>query len=110
VALDGNERMLGVARIIGDPDGRHGEFAVVVDDSSQGKGIGSNLLGKCMEIAEKRGFQQVYGFVLRENKSMLALGKKLGFQVKTRPDAQELELVIPLASLEGGLLRAKQQP
>jgi acetyltransferase len=109
VALDGNERMLGVARIIGDPDGRHGEFAVVVDDSSQGKGIGSNLLGKCLEIAEKRGFQKVYGCVLHENESMLALGKKLGFQVKTHADTQELELVIPLAALKGGP-RASQQP
>jgi acetyltransferase len=113
VALDedsGNERILGVARIIGDPDGRHGEFAVVVGDSSHGKGIGSNLLGKCLEIAEKRGFQKVYGFVLRDNESMLALGKKLGFQVKTHADAEELELVIPLASLKGGLSRASQQP
>jgi acetyltransferase len=112
VALDedtGNERMLGVARIMGDPDGRHGEFAVVVGDSSHGKGIGSNLLGKCLEIAEKRGFQKVYGFVLRDNESMLALGKKLGFQVKTHADTQELELVITLAALKGGP-RASQQP
>jgi acetyltransferase len=80
----------------------------VVGDSSHGKGIGSNLLGKCLEIAKKRGFQKVYGFVLRENESMLALGKKLGFQVKTRPDAQELELVIPLASGQGGASHARQ--
>lgn len=75
-----NERILGVARIMGDPDGKQGEFAVVVGDSSHGKGIGSNLLGKCLEIAEKRGFQKVYGFVLRENESMLALGKNWAFR------------------------------
>jgi acetyltransferase len=101
VALDedsGNERMLGVARIMGDPDGRHGEFAVVVGDPWHGQGIGSNLLEKCLKIAEKQGFRQVHGFVLRENKSMLALGEKLGFQAKTSADGQELELTIPLAS------------
>ena len=109
MALDeasGNERMLGVARIIGDPDGRHGEFAVVVGDPWHGKGIGSNLLEKCLEIAEKRGFRQVHGFVLRENKSMLALGEKLGFQAKTSADGQEFELTIPLASGQGGASQA----
>ena len=93
-----SEQMLGVARITGDPDGRHGEFAVVVGDPWHGQGIGSNLLQKCLAIAERRGFHQVHGIVLRENQSMLALGKKLGFQVKPCLDAEEFELVIPLAS------------
>jgi acetyltransferase len=111
VALDedsGNERMLGVARIMGDPDGRHGEFAVVVGDPWHGKGIGSNLLEKCLEIAEKRGFRIVHGFVLRESKSMLALGEKLGFQAKTSAGGQELELTIPLASGQGGASHERQ--
>ena len=75
-----------------------GEFAVVVGDPWHGQGIGSNLLQKCLAIAERRGFHQVHGIVLRENQSMLALGKKLGFQVKPCLDAEEFELVIPLAS------------
>ena len=51
------ENMLGVARIIGDPDGQTGEFAVLVGDAWQGKGIGSNLLEKCLSIAEKQGIE-----------------------------------------------------
>jgi len=112
VALDDDseaDRMLGVARITGDPDGRNGEFAVVVGDPWHGKGIGSSLLEKCLAIAERRGFQQVHGIVLRENQSMLALGKKLGFQVKPRPNAKEVELVIPFAPVERGIFRASQQ-
>jgi acetyltransferase len=112
VALDDDpeaERMLGVARITGDPDGRQGEFAVVVGDPWHGQGIGSNLLEKCLAIAERRGFRKVHGIVLRENQSMLALGKKLGFQMKPGPDAREFELVIPLTSAQGGVSRASQQ-
>ena len=86
--------MLGVARIIGDPDGKTGEFAVLVGDAWQGKGIGSNLLEKCLSIAEKRGFKTVHGIVLHENKNMLALGKKLGFEIKRDPDSGDNELVI----------------
>ena len=92
------EQMLGVARIIGDPDGKDGEFAVMVGDPWHGKGIGSNLLKKCLAIAARRGFQKVHGIVLRENQSMLTLGKKLGFKQTPGPDVGEIELVISLAS------------
>ena len=97
VAIDEDsetDRMLGVARIIGDPDGKTGEFAVLVGDAWQGKGIGSNLLEKCLSIAEKQGFESVHGIVLRENQNMLALGKKLGFHIKREPDSGDNELVI----------------
>jgi acetyltransferase len=89
------ERILGVARIIGDPDGKNGEFAVVVGDRWHGRGIGSGLLEKCLSIARRRGIQTVRGIVLSENRSMLALGRKLGFEVKPSSDsAKEYELVI----------------
>ncbi|MEJ2643242.1 MAG: GNAT family N-acetyltransferase, partial [Desulfosarcinaceae bacterium] len=97
VAIDEDsqpESMLGVARIIGDPDGKTGEFAVLVGDAWQGKGIGSNLLEKCLSIAEKQGFQTVHGVVLHENRNMLALGKKLGFDIKRDPESGENRLVI----------------
>lgn len=86
--------MLRVARIIGDPDGKTGEFAVLVGDTWQGKGIGSNLLEKCLSIAEKQGFKTVHGIVLHDNKNMLALGKKLGFEIKRDPDSEDNRLVI----------------
>jgi acetyltransferase len=86
--------VLGVARIIGDPDGKTGEFAVLVGDAWQGQGIGSNLLGKCLSIAEKQGFESVHGIVLRENRNMLALGKKLCFEIKRDPDCGDNELLI----------------
>jgi acetyltransferase len=97
VAIDEDSQtdsMLGVARIIGDPDGKTGEFAVLVGDAWQGQGIGSNLLEKCLSIAEKQGFETVHGTVLRENRNMLALGKKLGFEIKRDPDSGDNELVI----------------
>jgi acetyltransferase len=97
VAIDEDwetDRMLGVARIIGDPDGKTGEFAVLVGDTWQGQGIGSNLLEKCLSIAEKQGFESVHGIVLRENRNMLALGKRLGFDIKREPDSGDNELVI----------------
>jgi len=93
------DNILGVARIIGDADGRTGEFAIIVGDAWHGKGNGGNLLEKCLSIAEKQGFKTVQGIVLQENRNMLALGKKLGFEAKRDLDAGDNQLII---HFEGG--------
>jgi acetyltransferase len=101
VAIDENaekERLLGVARIIGDPDSKNGEFAVVVGDPWHGKGIGVLLLQKCLDIAQSRGFETIIGFVLQENTNMLALGKKLGFRIIKHHDVGEYELFMEFGS------------
>jgi acetyltransferase len=88
--------MLGVANIVGEPDGRRGEFSVLIGDPWQGKGIGAKLLLQCLRIAQERGMEVVWGTVLAENSYMIALGKKLGFSVKQSEDASEYKLTIDL--------------
>ena len=99
VALDDSgdqERMLGVANIVGEPDGKRGEFSVLIGDPWQGKGIGAKLLLQCLRIAQERGMEIVWGTVLAENRYMIALGKKLGFTVKQGEDPSEYKLTIDL--------------
>ena len=96
----GEERMLGVARVITDPDGKRAEFAVLVGDPWQGRGVGAKLLEKCLGIAKERGIETVWGAVLRENKAMLSLGRKLGFIISASQDPVEMELNIDLRSLQ----------
>ena len=96
---EGHETMLGVSRIIMDVTPDQGEFAVLVSDACQGKGIGAELLGQCLMIAKERGIQTVMGIVLSENTQMLALGKKLGFKITTMPGSSEYELTINLKEL-----------
>jgi len=98
VALDedsASDKMLGVVRILGDPDGKTGRFAVVVGDPWHGRGIGSSLVKAGLSIAGQRGFQSITGIVRKENISILAMGKKLGYDMKKISDADdEYELVI----------------
>jgi acetyltransferase len=93
-----DERMLGVARIIYGPDKDEAEFAVLVGDPWHGKGIGAELLRKCLRIAKERGIREVFGIVLPENAQMLALGRKLGFSI-SRSSGGECELRINLDSV-----------
>jgi len=89
-----DEKMLGVARIILGRNLREAEFSVVVSDPLQGKGIGASLLQRCLSIAKERGIQKVMGTVLAENTQMLALGRKLGFNIKKEQNVPEYELSI----------------
>ncbi len=88
------ERILGVSRIISEVRQNRAEFAVVVGDPWQGKGIGAELLKRCLSIAQERGIEKVVGTVLAENIQMLSLGRKLGFKINRTPDGCEYELSI----------------
>jgi len=95
------EKMVGVCRIVVGPDGKQGEFAVLVGDPWQRQGIGAALLQRCLDIAKERGIDKVEGIALRENRQMLALARKLGFDVVCEPGTDECDLSIQLRSIEG---------
>lgn len=95
----GAERMLGVAHVISDPDGKRAEFAILVGDPWCGKGVGAKLLERSLRIAKVRGVETVCGTVLRGNTQMIALGRKLGFKMSISEDIGELALTIDLTSL-----------
>ena len=99
-AGDGDERkLIGVARIIFMPDGKTGEFAVVVADDWHGKTIGRVLLKQAMLSAKKYGLSVVTGLVLTSNAAMLAMGQKIGFRVARDPDSSEYRLTMSLKDL-----------
>ena len=103
IALAGpseQRKIVGVARIIFHPAGEKGEFALVLADDFQGKGIGQVLFKRALVSAQKYGLKQIYGPVLSTNTAMLALGQKLGFAVKRDVDSSEYKLEINLKDLD----------
>ncbi|HLF98390.1 MAG TPA: GNAT family N-acetyltransferase [Methylococcaceae bacterium] len=86
VQQDGRELELGVTRYIVNPDGESAEFALVVDDAWQNKGIGSRLLSSLIEAARERGVKTLVGGILAHNSRMLDLAKSIGFVCQPTPD------------------------
>ena len=93
--LDG-ETLLGVARYVLDKGDQAAEFALVVADSWQGRGIGRRLLAKLIEAARRRGVKVLYGDILATNRPMLALVSKLGFQLSRHEDPTLTRAVLEL--------------
>lgn len=92
----GEDKMLGVARVIMERNLKQAEFSVIIGDPWQGRGIGAELLKRCIAIARKHDVKVIYGVVLAENRQMLALGRKLGFTIKKIPEVSEYELRLEL--------------
>jgi acetyltransferase len=83
---DGEEREIAVARYIINPDGESCEFAVVVSDEWQGRGVGSELMRQLMTAAKNKGIKRIQGQVLRDNAEMLELMDFLGFEAAPSAD------------------------
>jgi len=90
----GSPRTLGVARLVRDPDNVEAEFAVMVRSKQKGQGLGRLLMRALLDYAATRGTQRMYGYVLRENRAMLALARSLGFETRTDADQPSEMLVV----------------
>ena len=78
VVLDDGE-IVAVGRYAPNADGRTAEFALVVGDAWQGKGLGRALLERLVTAARDAGYEALYGHILEANRDMLELARHLGF-------------------------------
>jgi acetyltransferase len=88
-----NEEEIGVARFVIDPDGKSCEFAIVVADEWQERGLGAKLMKALISHAKSRGIKRIHGSVLENNSGMLQFVKGLGFEETTDPDDPSVILV-----------------
>jgi acetyltransferase len=79
-------RIIGIGRLIMEPDAKKAEFAVVVHDDFHGKGLGYKLVDMMIGIAQEKGLEETYALVQSDNTKMLAVCKKLGCSIEPLPD------------------------
>jgi acetyltransferase len=73
------------------------EYAVLVDRTVTGIGLGPMLMRYIIEYAKQRGIKELYGEVLRENEPMLRLNRALNFKIHaTLDDPGILHVSLPL--------------
>jgi acetyltransferase len=77
-----DKKIIGAVRLILDPDGENGEFAILVGDPWQGLGLGSKLMDFLIEVAKQMRVRRIYSCILPNNHNMLQLCRKKGFKVK----------------------------
>ncbi len=91
---DGSEALLGAAQyaVTRWPDSC--EFAVVVADAWQRRGIARRLLRDLIGVATAAGLQSMQGDTLVENEAMRRLLQQLGFALQRHPDGALLRRAV----------------
>jgi acetyltransferase len=99
VEEDGHETEVGVCRYVAHPDGETCEYAIVVADAWQRRGLGRRMLQLLIEVARSRGLRTMLGYVLAGNAGMLSLSRSLGFTVSdSREDPMVRRTTLTLAA------------
>ena len=80
-STDQGEEILGVTRAISDPDNIDAEFAVLVRSDLKGLGLGRRLLEKLISYTRDHGLKRLNGITMPNNRGMVTLARKLGFDV-----------------------------
>ncbi|PIP93563.1 MAG: GNAT family N-acetyltransferase [Bdellovibrio sp. CG12_big_fil_rev_8_21_14_0_65_39_13] len=89
---DGVEKEIAVARYICGNSKSVCEFAIVVDDHWQHKGLGGELLKSLIEIAKAEKLSEMSGEILPHNQKMIDFIKELGFKIFPHPEDKKLLL------------------
>jgi acetyltransferase len=83
---NGEQEILGVARLSKNHAAQdEAEFALLVNDSFQRRGIGSVLLERLLEVGRNESLHRVTAEILYENSPMRRLSTKFGFHLRSDP-------------------------
>ena len=74
--------IIGVGRYAYDSESERPELAVVVRDDWQGKGLGSILLSRIIEIGRENGFSRFEALIDSQNQIIMNIFQRLGYDYK----------------------------
>ena len=98
--MHGRELQIGVARYVKGPASGDAEFAIVLSDAWQGRGLGTRLLGSLLVAAKSDGVRRLIGTTMSDNDGMTKLARKLGFTLAKDPDTATItNMTIAISTL-----------
>jgi RimJ/RimL family protein N-acetyltransferase len=82
------------------PSRHTAEFALVVEDAYQGKGIGTKMMECLVNAARDNDITTFVGDILVENDKMMAVLKDYGFQITSELKAGVYRVTFPIAKVD----------
>ena len=88
--------IVGVGRLVRDPEANKGEFALVVADHFQHRGAGAELLRRIVQVGRDENLALIEGWIAPSNVAMQSLCRGLGFDVRFNQDEALVYATLPL--------------
>ena len=92
----GDRRILGVGRLSKVHGGADAEFALLIADEAQGKGLGTEFLRRLVSIGRDERLARIVAEILPENVEMQRVCSKLGFRLAQSAGDSVVRAVITL--------------
>ena len=93
-----SHELLAVGRLVRTKDKREAELGVMVADGSQGRGLGTEMVRRLIEIARCEGIRRIRADILSGNAAMVALAKHFHFDIVRDEDGRSLRATLTLDS------------
>jgi acetyltransferase len=87
-----DRRLLGVGRLVAEPGRESAEYAVLIQDDWQNRGLGGILTDYCIEVAALWGIKRIVAYTTTDNPRMIAVFRKRGFAVHPDPEGALVEV------------------
>ena len=91
-----SETIIGAGRYVLNRSTNEAEFAILIQDEYQGKGVGTYLLNHLMRIAKSKGIEAFIAYVHPQNQPMIRFIHKTGKVVESKLAFQDEEYVFRL--------------
>jgi acetyltransferase len=101
----GGRAIVGVGRLSKSRTANEAEFAVLVADAYQRRGIGAELLRRLVQIGRDEKLRRITGEILHDNYGMVRASRNVGFTIRFQPGEGTVEASIDLEaapSSDGG--------
>jgi acetyltransferase len=92
----GLHKILAVSRLSKLHGANEAEFAMLVSDQFQGRGLGTELLGRLLQVSRDEQLDRVVADILFENFAMQRVCEKLGFSIHRTADTSIVRAEIEL--------------
>jgi len=92
----GKRRILGVGRLVKAHAKNEGEVAVLISDSCQNLGLGTELFRRVVQVARDEKLVRVEAEILPDNLPMKKIAKHLGFRTSAFADPTSMRAVLDL--------------
>lgn len=92
----GQQEIIGVSRALINHDNSDAEFAILIRSDMKGQGLGKLLMNKIIDYCKAKKTQQMSGMTMPNNRGMLTLAQRLGFEIDIQFEDGTADMVLRL--------------